>query len=269
MKYIFYFLNCILIEKPMNIEKELQEVGLQEKEAKVYIAMLELGRATAQDIARKAEVNRATTYFVIDNLMKKGLASAIDEGTKQYFLPEDPSRIVDIFERKQREFEDQRVRVAALVEELSAVSVVKMKKPFVKYYVGKEGILRMTHTSFKRAKGEKIYSVFSKIELDKYISKEDLSKERGFRVRNKMQAVALMNAVDKPVVEEGDTILVIPANEYDFPGDITFYKDNVVQLISYDDMTGVVIENKNIARTLRSLFSMALEYAKGKYTREI
>ena len=82
----------------MNLEKELQEVGLQEKEAKVYIAMLELGRATAQDIAKKADVNRATTYFVMENLMKKGLASAIDEGPRQYFLPEDPSQLEAIFE---------------------------------------------------------------------------------------------------------------------------------------------------------------------------
>ncbi|MGB2791347.1 MAG: helix-turn-helix domain-containing protein, partial [Candidatus Moraniibacteriota bacterium] len=120
----------------MNLEKELQEIGLQEKEARVYIAMLELGRATAQDIAKKADVNRATTYFVMENLMKKGLASAVDEGTKQYFLPEDPSQLEAIFEKKRIEFEAQKERVSALVSELSERNALKNKNPVVKYYLG-------------------------------------------------------------------------------------------------------------------------------------
>ena len=45
----------------MTLDKELQKIGLSEKEAKVYLAALELGQASVQNIARKAEVNRATT----------------------------------------------------------------------------------------------------------------------------------------------------------------------------------------------------------------
>lgn len=248
----------------MNLEKELQEVGLPEKEARVYIAMLELGRATAQDIAKKSEVNRATTYFVLENLMKKGLASAIDEGPKQYFLPEDPSQIETIFERQRVEFESRRERVSSLVRELSAINALKIKKPIVKYYLGKEGILRMAHSSFKYAKEEKMHTVFSRDERDKYILKDELNRERKFRVRNKMRAVAILNSSEEPIVESGDVIVTVPSEEHHFPGDVTIYKD-MVQLISYEDMVGIVIENKNIATTLRALFELALERAKEKY----
>ncbi len=248
----------------MNLEKELQEIGLPEKEAKVYIAMLELGRATAQDIAKKSEVNRATTYFVMESLMKKGLASAIDEGPRQYFLPEDPSQLEAIFERQRVEFEARRERVASLVAELSERNALKTKKPVVKYYLGKEGILRMAKHGFKYAKGEKLLTAFSKDEMDRYISEEERRRARASRVQSEIEIRMLCNSTQKPVVESGDIILVLPKEERDFPGDISIYKD-VVQLISYEDMTGIVIENKNIATTLRTLFDMAFEYSREKY----
>ncbi len=249
----------------MNLEKELQEIGLPEKEAKVYIAMLELGRATAQDIAKKSEVNRATTYFVMESLMKKGLASAIDEGPRQYFLAEDPSQLEAIFERQRIEFESRRERVANLVAELSERNALKTKKPVVKYYLGKEGILRMAKSGFKRAKEEKIFTAFSKEELDKYISKEEYARARSKRIQFHIEARALYNTSEKLVPETGDEFIDLPKESFDFPGDVTIYRDTV-QLISYADMLGIVIENKDIATTLRTLFAMAFDYAKkGEY----
>lgn len=248
----------------MNIEKELQEIGLPEKEAKVYIAMLELGRATAQDIAKKADVNRATTYFVMENLMKKGLASAIDEGQRQYFLPEDPSQLEVIFEKQRVEFETRRERVADLVSELSERNAMKTKKPVVKYYLGKEGILRMAKSGFKQAKGEKMFTVFSKEELDRNITKEERIKAKKVRVKNDIDGIVLCNAIEKPIAESGDIIITVPKEDFHFPGDITVYKE-IIQLISYEDSLGIVIENKDIAMTLRSLFILAFEHAREKY----
>lgn len=252
----------------MNLEKELQEIGLQEKEAKVYIAMLELGRATAQDIAKKAEVNRATTYFVMENLMKKGLASAIDEGPRQYFLPEDPSQLEAIFEKQRIEFEARRERVAGLVSELSERNALKTKKPVVKYYFGKEGILRMANSSFKVGKGHEGFSIFSRAVLDKYISREDRDHARKVRVNNHVQMKVICNPSDELIAPaENDRFIVVPPEKYDLPGDITVYK-NIIQLISYEDTIGIVIENDSLSKTLKALFDMAfrqMEQEVGEY----
>ena len=51
-------MNTPLIEK-------LEEFGLSEKEAKVYMASLEIGEATADQIAKHSGVNRSTTYVQI------------------------------------------------------------------------------------------------------------------------------------------------------------------------------------------------------------
>lgn len=52
----------------MNIENTLNSLGLSPNEAKVYLAALEMGTASAQDIAHKAGVIRTTGYSVLERL---------------------------------------------------------------------------------------------------------------------------------------------------------------------------------------------------------
>jgi sugar-specific transcriptional regulator TrmB len=49
----------------------LQEYGLSEKEAKVYLTILELGTNIASTIARRSEIKRVTVYTILDDLKKK------------------------------------------------------------------------------------------------------------------------------------------------------------------------------------------------------
>ncbi len=82
------------------VRRDLQEIGLNEKDAKVYLASLELGQSVVQDIAKKAGVNRAMTYFVIEALMKMGLMSSFHKGKKQFFVATDPDRFSDILQQE-------------------------------------------------------------------------------------------------------------------------------------------------------------------------
>jgi len=73
--------------------RELEKLGLSDKEAAVYLASLELGPSPVQVISRKAEVNRATTYVMIEVLLQKGLMSTFDKGKKTMYTAEKPERL--------------------------------------------------------------------------------------------------------------------------------------------------------------------------------
>ena len=61
----------------MALETELKKLNFSDKEARVYLALLELGEAPVQKIAEKAKVNRATTYVILESLKKKTAARTI------------------------------------------------------------------------------------------------------------------------------------------------------------------------------------------------
>ncbi|MCX6800540.1 MAG: hypothetical protein NT091_05345 [Candidatus Falkowbacteria bacterium] len=49
----------------------LEQLGFSKKEASVYLASLELGASSVQKIAEQAQVNRVTTYVIIEGIKSK------------------------------------------------------------------------------------------------------------------------------------------------------------------------------------------------------
>ena len=86
-------------------EKELQNLGLSEKEAKIYLASLELGPETVQNIAKKAGINRPTTYLQIESLKEKGLISEFQRGKKTFYAPESPNRLLSMLGTFEKELD--------------------------------------------------------------------------------------------------------------------------------------------------------------------
>ena len=60
----------------MNIAIILRQLGFSSKEATVYLAALELSMAPVSVIARKARLERSTTFEVLKKLSEKGVAQA-------------------------------------------------------------------------------------------------------------------------------------------------------------------------------------------------
>ena len=51
-----------------NITETLINLGLNEKQAKVYLALLQLGQAGVTAVAEKAGTKRPTTYLILEEL---------------------------------------------------------------------------------------------------------------------------------------------------------------------------------------------------------
>src|SRR3989338_5621069 len=83
----------------------LKQMGLSEKQAEVYLSLLELGESPMTKIARKANLKRPTVYLIIDELMVLGLCSEIVKGKKKVYSATHPRRLVEIthFRNKQAE----------------------------------------------------------------------------------------------------------------------------------------------------------------------
>jgi sugar-specific transcriptional regulator TrmB len=245
------------------LTKKLEEIGLNEKEAKVYIATLELGEGSASEIAKKSGVNRATTYFTLENLMKVGLVSASNEEKKQKFVPEDPSQLENIINKQQQELEQKKKGLKDVVEELNSINSASIKKPIVKYYLGKEGIIRMAKSSFDDVNDEMMWIAFSEDKLKNFLS-NDNDKLRKKRIAKNIDVSSLYNSDSGNIPsDKKSTRARMSSVHYPFPGDVAVYA-NKIRLSSYDDQIGIIIENKDIAQTLKSIFKLALEAAQNK-----
>lgn len=82
--------NELLIE----LRNILKSAGLDDKETKVYLALLTVKSATVNDLCQAAGLRRSTVYFILDRLREKGFVSMLDHGKIRHFVAEPPERIV-------------------------------------------------------------------------------------------------------------------------------------------------------------------------------
>lgn len=88
--------------------QELKHLGLKDKEAAVYVAALQLGPSPVQVIARKAKVVRATTYVILEDLLKKGLVTSYKEEKKTLFSAEPPRQLMRLIEIEEEQLQDKK-----------------------------------------------------------------------------------------------------------------------------------------------------------------
>lgn len=81
-------------------EKFLEELGLSDKESKVYLALLEVETDSVIDLAKKTDINRTTIYPVLESLSKKGLISEVKVDKKIRYAAESPERLETYVERR-------------------------------------------------------------------------------------------------------------------------------------------------------------------------
>ncbi len=118
----------------MEIINALEKFGLAEKEAKVYLACLELGNPLASEISIKSNVPRTLVYDLLERLIELGLISYSIKDNKKYFSAANPKELVRILKEKEKIILD-------IVPSLENLQKIKgRKRPKVEIYEGKEGM---------------------------------------------------------------------------------------------------------------------------------
>ncbi len=75
--------------------KLLEQTGFTEKEARVYLALLELGKGDVSDIAKIAELKRSIIYVLLEELIKRGYISELPNQKINTYHAIDPSFILN------------------------------------------------------------------------------------------------------------------------------------------------------------------------------
>lgn len=98
--------------------RELQAVGLTEYEARCFVALSRVPKATAKEVSQLADVPRSRVYDSAENLQARGLVD-VREGTPREFRAVSVNLAV---EKLEREYLDHLESVAASLREVSRAS---------------------------------------------------------------------------------------------------------------------------------------------------
>lgn len=238
-------------------EQELKNLGLSEKEARVYLAVLELGPETVQNIAKKAQTNRPTTYLQIESLKQKGLMSEFLKGKKAFYSAESPGRLLSLLGALEKNLEFRKSEAQRILPMLNELFAGAGERPKVRFFEGIEGVKAMQEDFL--AVGDKKIESFTN--LDKLFEmfpgyENEYTKHR---INHGVKALVIYTRKNGPV--DGATAREkLREARYISPGklpmsaDITIF-GNKVALITYKAMpVSIIIEDADIAAAMRAIF---------------
>ncbi len=243
------------------LEKYLQDIGLNEKESILYLALLAVDNSSVLDLSKKTGLNRSTTYVILENLAKKGLVSETTVGKKTHYQAEPPERLETYVEQRKILLEEQAKKLKDIIPQIKSVQREGGEKPIVKYFEGREGVLSMNEALYEDTDTEGTADlIYSKDLLDEVFPPNERAKFKKVRLARKIKTRVLYTSTKGEIADDGtgDRIL-IDSKKYPVSCDILIYKDKVRFGILGKRISGIAIKSQDLAETLRSLFEIAFE----------
>ncbi len=78
----------------------LRGIGLSDHEIGVYTGLLKTRGSSASELAKETGLKRTTVYPILENLIEKGIVSSYKKGSKAFFAPLAPNKLVSLYEHR-------------------------------------------------------------------------------------------------------------------------------------------------------------------------
>jgi len=246
--------------------KDLISLGLSEKEAKIYVSLLELEVASANKIALNSGVNRSSVYMVLDSLIRKGMVANTENNSVQKYSAISPEVFLKSAEESLERARVKLVKTKGLIPKLKSLHKDTSNRPTVRVFEGEEGLIHILEESLNDS-SEKFIRLFSSAKNILRLRPEYLTSFRKKRLTLgvKQRAILADNELSHklfPLGKDMYEVVFIPKNKYPFPVDLAIVDNTIGYLtINRDKMISVVIENHEIAEVMKVLFDIAWKEA--------
>lgn len=239
------------------LEKYLQELGLSEKEAQIYLALLQVDNENIQDLSKRTGINRTTVYPVLETLEKKGLVSEVQIGKKTHYEAAAPERLETFVERQKIILEERSERLKEIIPEIKSIQREKGERPVIKLFEGREGAITAYEEFFniKAVEHKEGYFLFNQNTLQDVFTERERQKFRDIRLGKEVYPNTIYNN------SEGEGVFKTEGNRYRLDGkrypikiDMTVIGDSLILTTLGKEVFSLVIKSSDIADTFVSLF---------------
>lgn len=237
----------------------IKNLDLSEKEATVYLASLELGPSTIQEIARKSGISRSTAYEIIESLLKKGLMTSMIKEKKKYFVATNPERLMNLIDVKEKELEARKKELRTILPDLHELSRFSKGRPKIRFFEGKQGIRKIQEDILKTKELKSIEEFIPLDHANRLFPAHNRDHRHSMAKKIKVPERVIYTSKKGPILipKQGPIQRsFIPFEKFPFHTEMTIYADKMALVSFGRRVTGVVLEGEDIANTLRYIFNL-------------
>ncbi|MDD5146390.1 MAG: helix-turn-helix domain-containing protein [Candidatus Pacebacteria bacterium] len=247
----------------MTNKEALLELGFTDKEVRIYLALLEMGKETASEIARQAGIQRTTAYNILNILAGKGLVRLSGREPKTEYVAESPDKITELLKEQTQEIQEKLKKATKLVPQLKSAHKVG-ERPKIKFYEGKQGLIEVYEDTLTSHETIRAYATVDEMHkaLPGYFPEYYRRRtKKGVATRGIIPKTDISLERTRHNKEELRTSVFVPADKYYFSPEINIY-DNKIMIASWREKLGIIIESAEIADAMKKIYELAWQGAK-------
>lgn len=235
------------------VASALSQFGLTHNQTRIYRALLELGEAKVQEIAKKARILRTTTYEVLEQLKNLGIVGMYNRHGVRLYMAEPPRALERILDEKKKSIHE-------ILPELESLYNISEFKPKIKYYEGLEGY-KTVYEDTLSVSNKQMYGILSMQDLldtlgeefmEQYIQKRVTA---GIHLRVIRSEPKEVKPIWKESAQELRTLRYAPEG-FVFPLTMYIYNNKVSLMSSRRENFGLIIESQEFMQTQKALFEV-------------
>ena len=236
----------------------LQNIGLSEIEAKIFLFLLEKWAYNISDIAKYTDSNRVQIYNSLPRLIEKKLIWESYRWKRKIFFAENPQNLENIFYEQKLSFQNT---ISTLKERYEK----NLAKPELKIFYTEESMKHIFMDVVETLWQWETYYRYSSRKYD-YLRGFLPKSYKKLRDQKEIQRCVITSEELKSLKENSEhklnrEIRAIPEN-YDLfddnIGKIIYW--NKVAVIDYNTATSFIIENKKFAEFEKKIFLLLFRY---------
>jgi DNA-binding MarR family transcriptional regulator len=248
------------------IIETLKNLGFSEKEAAVYLALLQLGPATPYQIAKKAEIKRPTAYVIAENLVEKGLIVHVPGEEKKRYIARSPEALIETKE-------EGLAAAKALLPKIRSLQKGTIEKPSILYFEGAEGVRQAYEYRKKELHGKEIVGFFASGEgaspavLDVFLEWNEYKHKHGPTVRGITVDSPTLKPFEKYLRPGKGSVIAkfMSPKVYSAKTSIESCDNRFVRICLIESAQTLIIESPQFAEAMKEAFEILWKSLEGKY----
>src|SRR3989344_6321700 len=243
------------------LEHALKEIGISDKEARVYLAVLSLGSTTAYRIAEKCDVKKPTVYVILEDLRKKGLVLKVPHAKKALFAA------VDIGEYL-HEQESKLSAVQRLMPKFNALSAAKGANVY--FFSGFRGIEQAIQYKYGSMTGKTFCGFYGSLidaadvaEILRIYKKWDTSAGSAgitFKIVMPKKDARKYYGYMIDIAKTNNNVQIRLLDQYEYPPNASIgIGTDFLWILDEKNLQATVIDNASTADAMRQIFEIVWE----------
>jgi sugar-specific transcriptional regulator TrmB len=241
-------------------KKTLLQAGLTTSQAEILDYLYQHKKAKASEIAKKIKRSRTIIYKETESLISLNLIKKIDRlNEPTFFWAKHPSALKKLIKNKEKQLQKNKESLKSSLPEIISSYNLISNQPGVRFYEGIRGLkeiykeilqekkkLYLIRTAYEPVYNNKIAPI-----VEEFIEK---------RIKQKIKVTAIIPSDMDDKKKDALWLMErfnIDKKMYTAPVEIDIFGDKVAILSFGEELIGMIIESKQIAQSLKQIFTLA------------